>query len=278
VFSLYSYVYNIRSDPAWRASAEFGVSRSTVAYAYPISGNGPVAKAVIRDLRRSSAPRCMIPKTPSQVSNHGTTAWVQKTAASCPGMDAWATAHWNSWWLHWLLAHPVATLHIIATELPSSLSPPVWTAITAAVPQSVSSVFFGTSGLPQSAIPRKTFGTQPILIWLALAAGLVWWGRRRLHGGRSGTGVLLAATIVGALGSAISSGLLIQTAPFEVGQESAGATILLTAAVIILIGLLADRLRPGRTAEGDADAAAPADGDADPEAGVAADSAGDLPG
>jgi hypothetical protein len=43
------------------------------------------------------------------------------------------------------------------------------------------------------------------------------------------------------LASAISSGLLIQTAPFEVGQESMGAVVVLTASCIALVGLGLDR-------------------------------------
>jgi hypothetical protein len=250
-FSLYSYVYNVRSNPAWAASPNFGVTRTTVAYGYPVSGNDPVGFQVLRDLRRSDAPKCMIPDIPEDVSADGTTAWVQQTAATCPGMQAWLNAHWNGWWLSWLATHPGATLHIIGTELPNSLSPPIWTGITSAVPLSVSTVFFGTSGLPQSAIPTDTFGTQPILIWLAVALGLAWLGRRRLRARASGTGLLLLATVAGGLLSAISSGLLIQTAPFEVGQESVGVTVLLTVATLILVGLLVDRLYAGsRTSVG----------------------------
>jgi hypothetical protein len=244
--SLYSYVYNVRSDPAWRASPVFGVSRMTVAYGYPISANGPVAPAVLRDLRKSDAPPCMIPVSPSDVSDHGTTAWVQRTARSCPGMDAWATAHWSSWWSSWLVHHPADTWTIVRTELPNSLSPPVWTGIAAAVPMSVSSAFFGSSALPQSAIPTRTFTTQPLLGWLAVAAGLAWLARRRRRATAAGVEPVLVASIVGALASAVSSGLLIQTAPFEVGQESAGVTVVLTASCLVLVGLLLDELLVAR--------------------------------
>ena len=82
VMSLYAYVYNVRSDDTWRA--QYGVTRTTIAYGYPIAANDPVAKAVLADVRKSDAPRCMIPKTPQEVTHNGTTRWVHETAAvSC---------------------------------------------------------------------------------------------------------------------------------------------------------------------------------------------------
>ncbi len=247
-FSLYSYVYNVRSDPAWRAS--WGVTRSTVAYGYPVAANDPVAASVIADLRRSDAPRCMIPDYPEQVSAHGTTAWVQQTARSCPGMDAWATAHWSHWWGTWLLTHPGPTLRIIGTELPNSLSTPVWTDVMAAVPAPVGSAFFGTAGLPQSAVPGRTYRTQPVLLWVTAVLVLGWFGRRRLRQSPWAVDAMLAASVVGALASAVSSGLLIQTAAFEVGRESAGATVLMAASLVVLVGCGLDRLGRGAAVRG----------------------------
>jgi hypothetical protein len=244
--SAYGYAYNLRADPAWEASTQFGVSRTVVAYAYPISQNGPVAEAVIAALRRSDAPSCMIPATPRTVSDHGTTRWVQNTVRSCPGMQAWANAHWNHWWTSWLLNHPGEASRIVRVELPNSLNTPVLTSMTAAVPAQVGSLFFGSPPLPQSADASKSYRTQPLLLWLALAAGVAWVGRRRWRGTPWGGDVVLVAGAVGALGSAISSGLLIQTAPFEVGQESAGVTILMTASLIALVGLGLDRTLASR--------------------------------
>jgi hypothetical protein len=267
VFAGYSYAYNIHSDQAW--TRELGYSRTTVAYAYPVSQNGPVAKQILADLRRSDAPPCMIPATPRTVSDHGTTRWVIQTVKACPGMDRWATDHWNGWYASWLLHHPGLTLKIVRVELPNSLSPPVWTGVTAAVPDSVSQLFFGSPGLPQSVRPDETYRTQPLLAWLVAAGALalfVRW-RRPLRDDpvtagpdaadpdasdrdaddpvpvrRWPTEVLLAATVAGGLLSAVTSGLLIQTMPTEVGQESMGALVALTVSALLLVGLGVDRL------------------------------------
>jgi hypothetical protein len=199
----------------------------------------------------------MIPASPAEVSDHGTTAWVQQTAATCPGMDAWASRHWSGWWTSWLAHHPVDALTIVRTELPNSLSPTVWTGVAAVVPLSVGSIFFGTSSLPQAAVPTRTFTTQPLVGWLAVAIGLAWLRRRRrastaeqpqpveksvAEPAERGVAPMLVASIVGGLASAVSSGLLIQTAPFEVGQESAGVTVLLTASTLALVALLLERV------------------------------------
>jgi len=68
--------------------------------------NGLVADNILKDLRHSDAPRCMIPRQPRVVSDRGTTRWVRNTVKSCPGMDAWATRNWNRWYASWLLHHP----------------------------------------------------------------------------------------------------------------------------------------------------------------------------
>jgi hypothetical protein len=239
-FSLYSYVYNIRADATW--TKDLGYSRTTVSYGYPISQNGPVAEAVLRDLRQhSDAPGCMIPPSPFTVSDNGTTRWIAETVKACPGMDEWATKNWHGWWASWLLHHPDKTLEIVGVELPNSLSPPVWSGITAATPNSVSSIFFGSAALPQSALADQTYRNQPLLIWLAAAGALAVFARRRRRGGDWSTEAVLFATVGGCLASAISSGLLIQTAPFEVGQESMGAVVVLTASCIALVGLGLDR-------------------------------------
>jgi hypothetical protein len=239
-FSLYSYVYNVRSDGAWQD--RFGVSRTTVAYGYPVSENGPEAEAVLADLRRTDAPACMIPATPNDVSDHGTTAWVVRTAATCPEMDAWATAHWTRWWLGWLAGHPGRAVHIVRVELPNSLSTPVWADVTAAVPESVGSLYFGSPALPQAAVTTRNYRTQPLILWLAAVVALAWLGRRRWRGSAWTVDLILVAGAGGCLASAISSGLLIQTAPFEVGQEGAGAAVVLIATLVALVGFGLDRV------------------------------------
>jgi hypothetical protein len=277
-FAGYSYLYNIRSDAAW--TERLGYARTTVAFAYPVSQNGPVADAILKDLRTSDAPRCMIPDTPRTVSDHGTTRWVKATVKACPGMDAWATKHWNNWYGSWLLHHPGLTLKVVRVELPNSLSPPVWSGVTAPVPDSVSSLFFGSSPLPQAARDVGTYRTQPLLIWVVAGAVLaVVGGRRRRRTTDEGpdarderhpgapVGLVLAATIVGGLMSAISSGLLIQTAPFEVGQESMGALVALTVASVVLVGLGVDGLvGPGRSPAGADHDDVPTEGRGDLEA------------
>jgi hypothetical protein len=240
VFSLYGYVYNVRSDTGWRDG--FGFSRTVVAYAYPVSLNDPVAKAVIADLKSSDAPRCMIPANPRVVSHHGTTAWVARTVQSCPGMDAWATAHWHGWWSNWLLTHPRHALRILKTELPASLSPPVWANVYAATPTPVSSVFFGSTPLLQSAVSTRTYHSEPLLLWLAAAAVLALLGRGRWRASSWACDVGLLASVAGTLATAVSSGLLIQTSSFEVGRESVGAAVVLTASCIALVGCGLDRL------------------------------------
>lgn len=246
----YSAAYNIRSDLTW--SQELGYSRSTVAYGYPISENGPANEAVLRDLRRSDAPACMIPSTPNEVSNFGTTAWIAARVKTCPGMDAWAREHWNSWWAGWLLHHPDQAWTIIGVELPSSLSPPVWSGVVAATPDPVSQLFFGSPALPQSAHPDRTYRTEPVLGWLVAAAVLALLARRRARaaGRRSPpeppVGPTLVGTLAGTLATAVSSGLLIQTAPFEVGQESMGALVVGTVSLVLLVAVGLDRLVAGQ--------------------------------
>jgi hypothetical protein len=53
---------------------------------------------------------------------------------------------------------------------------------------------------------------------------------------------MLAATVAGCVATAVSSGLLIQTVPHEVAQESLGATAALTAALVAAVGLGCDRI------------------------------------
>ena len=238
--SLYAYVYNVRSDDTWRA--QMGVTRTTIAYAYPIAGNNPVAEDVLADVRRSDAPRCMIPATPDEVSRHGTTRRVHKTADACPGMDAWATANWTRWWARWLLHHPTKTLSIIHEELPNALSPPVNADVSAPAPTFVGSMFFGSTSIPQSTIATRSYRTQPLLLWLAAIIILALLARRRLRGGSWHTDLIVLFGAGGALVSAISGGLLIQAAPDGVGRESTGVAVLLTASCVALVGLGLGRL------------------------------------
>lgn len=246
-FSLYSYVYNVRSDPSWQAT--WGATRTAVAYGYPVSQNNPVATDVIADMRASDAPECMVPARPEQVSGRGgTTAWVIRTVDKCPGMETWLDANWSRWWSLWLLQHPDKTLRIIDAQLPNALSPPIYTDVMAATPGPVSSLFFGSPALSQTAHPSEHYRTQPLLIWLAAAAVLAWLGRRRWRGSEWGSDLLLAATVGGTLGSAVAGVLLIQTQAPEVGREAVGLTALLTASGIVLVGRGLDRLLPGSAA------------------------------
>jgi hypothetical protein len=238
--SLYAFVYNVRSDDTWRA--EMGVTRTTIAYAYPIAGNNPVAEDVLADVRKSDAPRCMIPATPGDVSRHGTTRWVHTTAAVCPGMDAWATDNWTRWWAGWLLDHPRKMWTIIHTELPNALSPPANANVSAPAPTFVSSMFFGSTSIPQSAVTTRSYRTQPLLLWLGAIITLAVLTRRRLRGGSWHTDLVVLFGAAGALVSAISGGLLIQAAPDGVGRENAGVAMLLTASCIALVGLGLGRL------------------------------------
>jgi hypothetical protein len=240
VFSLYGYVYNVRSDDGWRDA--FGFSRTVVAYGYPVSRNNPMAEAVIADLRSSDAPSCMIPANPGVVSRHGTTAWVARTVKTCPGMDAWATANWARWWSNWLLTHPRHALRIVKTELPASLSPPIWANVYAATPTAVSALFFGSTALPQSAVSTRTYRVEPLLLWLATAAALALLGRGRWRDGAWSSELALLASVAGTLATAVSSGLLIQSQALEVGRESVAATAVLTASFVGLVGLGLDRM------------------------------------
>jgi hypothetical protein len=242
VISLYSYVYNVRTDQAWTDA--YGYSKSTVAYAYPVGGYNPVAKSVLVDLRRSEAPPCMIPVSPAAVSHAGTTHWAAMTSNACPGMNDWATRNWTRWWAAWLLRHPTAALRIIDTQLPNSLSPTVWGNVNAAVPNSVTQLFFGSVALPQDPIKTRTYRTEPVLLWLAAAIALALVGATRERWRRRSwtPDAVLGLTAVGAVASAISSALLIQTAPFEVAQESLAAAVLLTTSVVAAVGLGLDRV------------------------------------
>jgi len=240
LMSVYAYIYNVRSDDTWRAV--FGVTRTTVAYGYPVSANNPVAQDVLADLRTTDAPGCMIPATPRDATRGGTTRWVKRTAQACPGMDAWATDNWTRWWVSWLLDHPGKTLRIIDTELPNALSPPVYANVSAPAPTFVSSMFFGSTAIPQSQFPTRSYRTEPLLFWLGAILVLALLGRRRSRSGSWHTDLVVAAGAVGALAAAVSGGLVIQTSPHGVGRESTGATLLLTASCLALVGLGLGRL------------------------------------
>jgi hypothetical protein len=255
LFAFYSYAYNVRTDHAWQVYG--GRSRTTVAYAYPVSRNNPLAAEVISALRKSDAPRCMIPGSPRDVGPNGPTAWVTRTAKSCPGMDEWLTANWSRWWSRWLLQHPQQAMTILGTMLPGGLSAPVWTSVTAAVPQSVSTLYFPSIGIPQAAVVGRTYWTQPLLLWLAVAAALALVAWRRWRGSPWGVDLLLVATAAGALASVAVSVLIIQTSAAEMGRESAGVVMLMTASCVALVGVGLDRVTRARP---DLEAALASDG------------------
>jgi hypothetical protein len=117
----YTLVYNFNVDGAWRRSA-FSFSRTTMAYGYAVGPFDPVAEQVLADLRRSDAPACMLPAHPADVGVQGTFVWLRDTSARCPEMDMWASAHWNTWWLGWLAAHPPAATKIVVRGLASATS------------------------------------------------------------------------------------------------------------------------------------------------------------
>jgi hypothetical protein len=216
--------------------------------AYPLGVYDPVAPQVLADLRKTDAPKCMIPETPAAASRGGPTRWVARTVKSCPAMDQWATENWQRWWLKWLATHPGSAVRLIDSQIFHSLAPSVWGNVVAATPASVADLFFGPQALPQSAHPTLTYRIQPLILWTIAGAGLaIAATRRRLWRGTPwGVDLMLAATVLGGLATAVSSGLLIQTMPHEVAQESLGATAVLTAAVVAAVGLGWDRLL-GRT-------------------------------
>jgi len=74
--------------------------------------------------------------------------------------------------------------------------------------------------------------------------GLAFAARRRgqWRGSPWAVDIALAASVAGGLLCAISSGLLIQTVPFEVAQESLASTVLITAALVAGVGLGIDRV------------------------------------
>jgi hypothetical protein len=245
--SLYSYAYNVRTSDAWTKA--YGYSKSVVAYAYPVGVYNPVAESVLVDLRRSDAPRCMIPVSPASVTLAGMTRWAAHTSRTCPGMNEWASRNWIRWWAAWLLHHPGDALTIIEAELPNSLSPSVWGTVYAPVPNSVSQLFFGSVALPQDPVKTKTYRTEPVLLWLAAAVALAFVGAARKGSRRDSwtPDSVLGLTAVGAVTSAISSALLIQTSPFEVAQESLAAAVLLTTSLVVAVGLGLDRVAPEPT-------------------------------
>jgi hypothetical protein len=247
--SAYAYLYNVRTDQAWTDA--YGYSKSAVAYAYPVGAWDPVAPAVIRSLRDSDAPSCMIPATPQEVTHGGTTRWAAKTARSCPGMNEWTSDNWNRWWAGWLLSHPHGAWRILDAQLPNSLSPSVWGEVKAPVPNAVSQLFFGSAPLPQDPVTTRSYRTEPVLLWLGVAVALAVAGARsrRWRGTSWPVDAVLGLTAVGAIGAAASSALVIQTMPFEVGQESLAAAVMLTASLLAAVALGVDRLLSGPVAE-----------------------------
>jgi hypothetical protein len=248
-FCGYSYLYNMRSDAAW--TDRMGWARTTVGMAYPLGRYDPVAAAVLRDLKKTDAPTCLFPPNAAAVTAKGTTAWIATRVAECPGVDEWASKNWQSWWINWLVQHPSSALTIVKSQLPESLAPSVWGNVVAATPDSVSELFLGTRKLPQDAHPQQSYRTQPLIFWFAAsgALALVARSRRLWRGTPWGVDLALVATVLGGLGSAVSSGLLIQTVPHEVAQESLGATAVITASAVALVAVGFDRVLSRRPAE-----------------------------
>jgi hypothetical protein len=241
LFSGYSYAYNMRSDAAW--TAKLGYSRTTVSYAYPVGPYNPVAPQIVADLRKSDAPRCMIPK-PGAIVPGGSTTWVSRTVATCPEMNTWATENWQRWYISWLLTHPKSTIQVIDSQILHSLAPTVWGNVVAATPNSVAALFLGTPSVPQDVHTQKSYHPQPLILWGLAAVVLAFAARRlgRWRGTPWAVDIALAASVAGGLLCAISSGLLIQTMPFEVAQESLASTVVITAALIAGVGLGIDRV------------------------------------
>jgi len=242
LFSGYSYVYNMRADGAW--TAQHGFSRSTVSYAYPIGRYNPVAPQIVADLRKSDAPRCMIPPGKQLVAPLGPSRWVGRTVPKCPEMNTWATKNWQRWYINWLLTHPTSTIRIIDSQILHSLAPSIWGNVVAATPNSVAALFLGTPSVPQDAHPQKSYHAQPLILWVLAAVGLAFAARRlgRWQGSPWAVDIALAASVTGGLLCVISSALLIQTVPFEVAQESLASTVVLTAALVAGVGLGIDRV------------------------------------
>ncbi|HZL05953.1 MAG TPA: hypothetical protein VFE45_11150, partial [Coriobacteriia bacterium] len=244
LFSVYSYAYNMRSDAAWTAT--HGFSRSTVAYAYPIGVYNPVAPQIVADLRKSDAPPCMIPEGARLFLHRGfgPSAWVSQTVATCPEMNTWATENWQRWYISWLLTHPTSAIRIIDSQILHSLAPTIWGNVVAATPNSVAALFLGTPAVPQDALSQKSYHVQPLILWGLAVVGLGFTARRlgRWRGSPWAVDIALAASVAGGLLCAISSGLLIQTIPFEVAQESLASTVIITAALVVGVGLGIDRV------------------------------------
>lgn len=240
--SAYTLAYNLRTDHYW--NERWGFSKSTIAYAYPVGQFDPVAREVIADLRTSDAPPCMIPATPEEVSKRGTTLWATNQSASCAGMNEWALENWNQWWVSWLTGNPSSALLIVDNLLPSALSPSVWGSVRAPTPNSVSQVFFGSPTIPLDNPAESTYRTQPALLWAAaaIALGVAAALRRQWRRDDWVPDLLMALTALGALGSAISSVLIIQTVPHEVAQENLAATVMMTASLVIAVSLGLNRV------------------------------------
>jgi len=239
----------MRSDAAW--TALHGFSRSTVSFAYPIGPFNPVASQIVADLRKSDAPRCMIPEGERLNAPLGTFQWVSETVPKCPGMNTWATENWQRWYISWLLTHPKSTIRVIDSQILYSLAPTVWGNVVAATPNSVAALFLGTPSVPQDAHPKKSYHAQPLILWGLAAVGLAFAARRRgrWRGSPWAVDIALAASVAGGLLCAISSDLLIQTVPWEVAQESLASAVVITAALVTGVGLGIDRvLSPGQRA------------------------------
>jgi tellurite resistance protein TehA-like permease len=170
-------------------------------------------------------------------------------------MNTWATENWQRWYLGWLLTHPSSTIQVMNSQMVHSLAPTVWGDVVAATPSSVGALFLGTPSLPQDVFPKKSYHVQPLILWGLAALFLAFTVRRlgRWRGSPWAVDIALAASVAGGLLCAISSGLLIQTMPFEVAQESLASTVIITAALVAAVGLGLDRvLSPGSRAVGGA--------------------------
>jgi hypothetical protein len=244
LISGYAYVVSQRGDAAW--SEAYGFSRTTQAYAYNI-GTNPLGDAVIAAVKKSDAPRCVIPADRKAVTVHGPASWIGGVTKSCPEADVWLSEHWASFWRTWLLHHPQSAKLIVQAQLPTALATQVYGTYRSGVPLSIQQSFVATAG--QTTTPHSTnFLTVPALAWFSAALVLLLMAARAYTRSDSTDALLLWGTALASLASIVVTVLLIQTPPNENGRENvAAATMIITTAVLAAL-LAADRAAARRRA------------------------------